>query len=64
MAGGVGDDELAPGGREEAVGDVDGDALFALGLQAVEQQGEVDVAALGADLFRVALERRELVLED
>ena len=48
VAGGVGDDELAPLGGEEAVGDVDGDALLALGRQAVDQQGEVDVAALRA----------------
>ena len=38
----VGDDELALVGGEEAVGDVDGDALLALGRQAVDQQREVD----------------------
>ena len=38
----VGDDEGAPRAGEEAVGDVDGDALLALGLQPVEQQREVD----------------------
>ena len=32
-------------GREVAVRDVDGDALLALGLQAVGQQREVDLAA-------------------
>jgi hypothetical protein len=54
----VGDDELALVGGEEAVGDVDGDALLALGLQAVDQQREVDVLALRADLaLRVGLER-------
>ena len=31
--------------REEAVGDVDGDALLALGLEAVDQQREIDVVA-------------------
>jgi hypothetical protein len=31
VAGRVGDDELALLGREEAVGDIYGDALFALG---------------------------------
>ena len=41
----VGDDELALVGREVAVRDVDGDALLALGLQAVGQQREVDLAA-------------------
>jgi len=39
----VGDDELAPRGREVAVGDVDRDALLALGGEAVEQQREVEV---------------------
>ena len=34
----VGDDELALVGREVAVGDVDGDALLALGLEAVGEQ--------------------------
>jgi hypothetical protein len=38
----VGDDVLARAGREVAVGDVDGDALFALGLQAVGEQRQVD----------------------
>ena len=41
----VGDDELALLGREEAVGDVDGDALLALGLEPVDEQREVDVLA-------------------
>ena len=64
MAGRVGDDELAARGREEAVGDVDGDALLALGLQAVDQQREIDVLAGRAVRLRIALERGELVLED
>jgi hypothetical protein len=38
----VGDDVLARAGGEVAVGDVDGDALFALGLQAVGEQRQVD----------------------
>jgi hypothetical protein len=46
----VGDDVLARAGREIAVGDVDGDALFALGLQAVGEQRQVDRAH--AALFR------------
>ena len=48
VAGGVGDDELAAGGGEVAVGDVDGDSLLALGFEAVGEEGEVDVAAGGA----------------
>ena len=42
----VGDDELALVGAEEAVGDIDGDALLALGGEAVEQQRVIDVVAL------------------
>ena len=63
VARGVGDDELAVLGGEEPVGDVDRDALLALGRQPVEQQREVEVAALRADLGRVDLERGEMVLE-
>jgi hypothetical protein len=51
VARGVGDDELALGGGEVAVGDIDGDALLTLGLQAVDQQRQVDVVAGGADFF-------------
>ena len=65
MARRVGDDELAAVGREVAIRDVDGDALLALGLQAVGQQGEVDLAgAGGADLLAVAFHGGELVLVD
>ena len=41
VAGRVGDDELALRRREVAVRDVDGDALLALGAQAVGEQREV-----------------------
>ena len=63
-AGRVGDDELALVGGEEAVGDVDGDALLALGFEAVDEEGEVDVLTRGAVLLGVALHGRELILED
>ena len=63
VPGRVGDDELAPLGGEEAVGDVDGDALLALGRQPVDQQREIELLALGAEPARVALERRELIVE-
>jgi hypothetical protein len=39
----VGHDESAPRRGKIAIGDVDGDALLALGLQAIEQQGEIDI---------------------
>ncbi len=61
MAGRVGDDELALVGREVAVGDVDGDALLALGHQPVGEQGEVDAPVAER---RGALDRLELVLVD
>jgi hypothetical protein len=65
---GVGDDERAPRGREIAVGDVDRDALLALGPQAVGEQGEVHVAvatALGglADVLELVFEDRLGVVE-
>ena len=63
VARGVGDDELAVLGREEPVGDVDRDALLAFGRQTVEEEREVEVAALRADLGRVGLERGEVILE-
>jgi hypothetical protein len=64
MAGRVGDDELALFGGEKPVGDVDGDALFALGRQPVDEQCKVDVLALRAHLFGIGLEAGELVFED
>jgi hypothetical protein len=64
VAGAVGDDEAPLGRGEVAVGDVDGDALLALGGQAVEQQRVVELAVLGAGLLGVGLQRGELVLED
>ncbi len=45
VAGRVGNDELALRRGEEAIGDIDGDALLALGLEAVDQQREIDVVA-------------------
>ena len=62
VPGGVGDDELPLGRGEVAVGDVDGDALLALGPEAVGEQRQVGV--LVAALARRALDRFELVLED
>jgi len=64
VARGVGDDVLARVGGEEAVRDVDGDALLALGGEAVEQEREVELVALGADTLGVDFERSELILEE
>src|SRR4029453_17756897 len=58
----VGDDELPLGGGEVAVGDVDRDALLALGPQPVGEQRQVGVGV--APLQAGALDRLELVLED
>ena len=64
VARGVGDDELALGGGEVAVRDVDGDALLAFGLQAVHQQRQVHAAALGAGGLAVAANGVQLVFVD
>ena len=63
MAGRVGDDEGAPVGREKAIGDVDGNALLALAGKAIDEEGEIDAAALRPMLARVALQRCELIVE-
>ena len=55
VAGRVANDELALFGGEVAVGHVDGDALFALGAEAVGQQGQVG--------FTLALHARQVVLQ-
>ncbi len=62
VAGGVGDDELPARRGEVAVGDVDGDALLALGAQAVgdEREVRVVVAAVAAD----PLDGGQLVIEE
>ncbi len=61
VAGGVGDDELAACGGEVAVGDVDGDALLALGAEAVGEQREIEHAGAGGAL---AFDGLELVFVD
>ena len=53
MAGGIGDDELALGSREVAVGNVDGNTLLTLGLQAIHQQRQIHLFASGAGLLGV-----------
>ena len=49
-------------GRRVAVGDVDRDALFALGAQAVGDEGEVDLTEAAA--FRCRLLGSELIVEE
>ena len=63
VAGRVGDDEFALVGGEEAIGDVDGDALLALGFEPVHQQREIDIVAGGAVLLEILFERGQLIFE-
>ena len=60
----VGNDELALLGAEIAVSHVDGDALFALSLQAIHQQGQVDVLVGGVVLLRVFGNRGQVVFKN
>jgi hypothetical protein len=62
MAGRVRDDVLAPLRREEAVCDIDRDALLALGEESIQRQREVDLLAARAVLARIGGERGELVV--
>ena len=64
MARRIGDDELALCAGEEAVGDVDGDALLALGREPVHEQRQVELLALRAEAAAVAAQGLELVLVD
>ena len=64
VAGRVGDDERAPRRRDIAIGDIDRDALFALGLEPIDEQREVDVVAVGSMPARIAFERGELIVEN
>ena len=59
----VGDDELARLGGEEAISDVDRDALLTLGREPVDEEREVERFALRALLLAVAGECRNLIVE-
>src|SRR5690554_3535568 len=59
----IGDDELTLVSREKAIGHIDSDALLTLSGQAIDQQGEIHLAALGAVLLRIGLHGGELILE-
>jgi hypothetical protein len=63
VTGRVGDDEAAPVGGEESVRNVDRDALLPLGDQTVQEECEVEVAALRAHLPRVRLQGRQLIFQ-
>ncbi len=61
VAGAVDDDEAAMRGVEVAPGDVDGDALLALGDEAVHEQAEIRIAAVDA---LAALDGGALIIEE
>src|SRR5207344_3113303 len=63
MARRIGDDEFAARRREIAIGNVDGDLLLALGLEAVDQEREVELT-VAARALRVALGAFQLILVD
>ena len=60
----IGDDELAPGGGEIAIGDIDGNPLLTLRLQAIDQQRQVDLVAGGPAPEAVSLHGRQLIFVD
>ena len=64
MARGIDDDETALRGLEIAPGDIDGDALLALGLEPVEQQAEIDLLAVDGAIMRGMQHGGRLILGD
>ena len=63
VTGRVGDDEFALFGGEEAIGQIDGDLLLALGSQAVEQQREIEVLERVGQLPGILPKRVDLIVE-
>ena len=65
VAGRVGDDEGAPSRREKAVGDVDGDALLALGREAVDAAARSRASSPCVPCLRESrFSARELIVEE
>ena len=60
----IGDDEFAFLCGEEAIGDVNRNALFAFGGQPIHQQRKVNVLTLGAHALGIGLQRRQLIFKD
>ncbi len=56
------DDKFPVGGRRIAIGDVDGDALFALGTQPVSDEGEVNLTQAAS--LRSGFDGRQLIVEE
>ena len=59
----IGNDEFAFFGGKESIGHINRDALFALGNKTVDQQREIYVLPLGADLLAVRLQRGQLIFK-
>ena len=49
VAGRIGNDELAPGGGEITIGNINGNALLALRAQSISQQGKINRAGRTVD---------------
>ena len=64
VPGSVRDDERTCCGGKKTPGYVDRDALLALGLQPVDQQGKIDILVDSAVTLRVFCERHKLIFED
>ena len=64
VAGCVGDDEPPPRRAEIAIGDVNGDALFALRLKPVDQQRGIDIATHGAVRLGIPRQRRDIIIKN
>ncbi len=64
VAGRIGDDKRAQRRGEKPVGHIDRDPLLALVLEPVEQQRKIEITTGGAKAARLALEGRELIVED
>ncbi len=63
VSGRVGDDELALVACEEAIGDIDCDALLALGGQPVDEKREIELSARLALALALGFQGSELVVE-
>ncbi len=62
MARAIGNDEIAGRAGEVTIGDIDRDALFALGAEAIDKQGEIRFPASSPDDSAILVERRQLVV--
>ena len=64
MPRGIGNNEFAFFTCKEAIRYINRNALLSFSSKAVHQQCKIDVLALGAKLFRVRLQRANLVFKD